>query len=227
MTSLKLLIVEDDPASLELMTEVFASLEAQVCPANNGQSASKLINSEKFDGIFLDLQVGDMHGFELAQRVRRSSWNKSTPIIIVTGYDDRHAMEQSFATGATFFLQKPVDRRKLTNLFRTVRGTLLENRRRYARIPLQTEVVCRMGARTVRGRTWNLSQGGMQIEVEDLKAGDKVQLSFELPATHVPIDASAEVVWVKEGRQGIHFTKMNPQEEEEIRNLIAQVETPE
>ena len=119
--SVKLLIVEDDAASLELMTEVFTSLKAEVRPLSSSQEADSLVNREKFDGIFLDLEMPQLDGFQLAKKVRTSSWNKSTPIIIVTGRDEHDTMGESFRTGATFFLQKPVDRQKLTRLFQTVR----------------------------------------------------------------------------------------------------------
>ncbi len=222
--SLRLLIVEDDPASLELMAEVFSSLEADVVMANGSQKASDLLNRTRFDGIFLDLQMPDMHGFELTQMVRKSSWNKSTPVVIVTGRDDRDTMQRAFATGATFFLQKPVDRQKLTGLFRTIRGTVLENRRRYVRVPLQTEVVCKAGSRSMRGQSWNLSRGGIQVEIASLKLGDTVELSFRFPGSPVTIDASGVVAWARENRQGIQFTRMNVQDELEIREFIIRTE---
>lgn len=153
MASLKLLVVEDDIASLELMVEVFTSLEAEVHSVSDSREAAGLIDKEKFDGIFLDLEMPHLHGFELAKRIRFSSWNKGTPIVIVTGRDERQTMQDAFAIGATFFLQKPVDRQKLSILFRTVRGAMLENRRRTTRVPLQTDVTCEVGSRTVRGAT--------------------------------------------------------------------------
>src|ERR1700691_3022720 len=159
MQPLKLLVVEDNIPSLELMTEVFISLKAEVRPINDSQKAAAIVNQEKFDGIFLDLEMPNLNGFELARLVRKSSWNKSTPIIIVTGRDDRQTMREAFAIGATFFLQKPVDRQKLSVLFRTVSGGMLENRRKSTRVPIQTEVTCTVGSRTVRGTSWNLSQG--------------------------------------------------------------------
>ncbi|HEX4427328.1 MAG TPA: response regulator, partial [Terriglobales bacterium] len=119
MVTLKILVVEDDAASLELMTEVFTSLQADVKPVSDSEEAAGIINKQKFDGIFLDLEMPHLNGFELAGVVRKSSWNKSTPIIIVTGRDERQTMKEAFALGATFFLQKPVDRQKLSNLFRT------------------------------------------------------------------------------------------------------------
>jgi len=223
MASLKLLVVEDDIASLELMTEVFKSLEAEVRPISDSHNAVKIVNQEKFDGIFLDLEMPKLHGFALARKIRESSWNKLTPIVIVTGRDERDTMQQSFATGATFFLQKPVDRQKLSGLFRTVRGTLFENRRRAMRVPMQTEVTCSAGPRTLRGRTWNLSQAGMQCEVEDLTPKETVRVSFQLPSTAITIEAHGTVVWVKEDRQGIQFTHMSDQNKEEIHTFIRQV----
>ncbi len=224
MASLKLLVVEDDIASLELMTEVFASFETEVRPVSDSREAASLIEKEKFDGIFLDLEMPNLHGFELAKLVRGSSWNKATPIVIVTGRDERQTMQDAFALGATFFLQKPVDRQKLSILFRTVRGGMLENRRRSVRVPLQTDVNCQVGSRTVRGLTWNLSQGGIQVETGGLQQGDMVQLSFRIPVSQLDISATGAVVWTRDTRQGIRFTKVSEQNQQAIRGFISEVE---
>ena len=223
MGSLKLLIVEDDIASLELMTEVFTSLEAEVSPVSDSQKAAGLVNQERFDGIFLDLEMPNLHGFDLARLIRKSSRNKSTPIVIVTGRDQRDTMQQAFTIGATFYLQKPVDRQKLSTLFRTVRSGMLENRRRYTRVPIQTEVMCTVGSRTILGVTWNLSQGGMQVEAGGLQPRDTVRVSFRLPVSGVSLEAVGTVVWTKENRQGIQFTNVSPQNEQLIRKFIAEV----
>src|ERR1700721_2958027 len=169
MTPLRLLIVEDDLASLELMTEVFTSLKAEVRPVSDSEKAVGMVNQEKFDGIFLDLEMPNLNGFDLARLIRKSSWNKSNPIIIVARRDEKQPMQEPFAIGATFFLQKPVDRQKLSILFRTVSGGMLENRRKYTRVPIRADVACTVGSRTLRGVSWNLSRGGMQVEVGDLK----------------------------------------------------------
>ncbi len=225
--SLKLLIVEDDVPSLELMSEVITSLKASVFPVGDAREAAALVNQEKFDGIFMDLEMPKMHGFDLARQIRDSSWNKSTPIVIVTGRDDRTTMQQAFANGATFFLQKPVDRQRLINLFRAVRGSFLVNRRRNARVPLQTEVLCYIDSRVIQGTTWNLSEGGMQIETAGLKPKDVVRVSFRLPSSGGNIEAFGIVAWQTENRLGIHFTKMSSQNAEAIRKFIAEVEEPD
>jgi CheY-like chemotaxis protein len=227
MQPLKVLVVEDNISNLELMTEVFISLKAEVRPISDSEKAVAIVNQEKFDGIFLDLEMPNLNGFDLARLVRKSSWNKSTPIIIVTGRDDRQTMQDAFAIGATFFLQKPVDRQKLSTLFRTVSGGMLENRRKSTRVPIQAEVACTVGSRTVRGTSWNLSQGGMQVEVGGLKPKDAVRLSFELPVSGVVIDVAGVVVWGKESRQGIQFTAVSAQSQQSIRQFMADVEKME
>ena len=225
MTPLRLLVVEHDTASLELMTEVFTSLKAEVRPVSDSEVAVGMVNQEKFDGIFLDLEMPKLNGFDLARVIRKSSsWNKSTPIIIVTGRDERQTMQEAFALGATFFLQKPVDRQKLTILFRTVSGGMFENRRKSIRVPLQTEVTCTVGSRTIRGMSWNLSQGGMQVEASDLHVKETVRLSFRLPVSGVSIDVIGTVAWAGENRQGIQFTTLSPSTQQSIIKYIVAVE---
>jgi c-di-GMP-binding flagellar brake protein YcgR len=133
-------------------------------------------------------------------------------------------METSFALGATFFLQKPIDRQKLNTLFRTVRGGLLENRRRYTRVPLNTEVTCQIGSRIMRGMSWNLSQGGVQVEASNLTPGDTVRVSFRLPVSDTAVEAVGVVVWAKENRQGIQFTNVSEHHQQSVRDFVASVE---
>jgi len=224
MVELKLLVVEDDAASLELMTEVFRSLKADVRPVSDSQEAARRVNQEKFDGIFLDLEMPNLHGFELARGIRKSSWNKSTPIIIVTGQDERETMQEAFAVGATFFLQKPVDRQKLSKLFRTVRGGMIENRRRCTRVPLRANVTCVVGSRTMSGMSWNLSQGGIQLEVGGLRPQDAVRLSFRLPVSGIAIEAAGTVIWGDQRRQGLQFTNVSGKNQEAIRQFVSEVD---
>jgi len=72
MQPLKLLVVEDDPTSLELMTEVFTSLKAEVRPISDSEKAVGMVNQERFDGIFLELEMPNLNGFDLARLIRKS-----------------------------------------------------------------------------------------------------------------------------------------------------------
>jgi CheY-like chemotaxis protein len=225
MPLLKLLVVEDDPGSLELMAALLTALNTKVYPISDSRRAAVLMNEEKFDGIFLDIEMPGLNGFELARLIRQSSRNKTTPIVIVTGREERDTMHQSFALGATFFLQKPIDRVKLTMLLNTVHGPLQETRRRYTRASMQTEVTCRVGTRSLKGLSWNISQGGMQLEVQGLALRDTVQVTFMLPKPRVWIEAIGVVAWAEGERQGIHFTDMKVEYQAVVRDFIEQVET--
>jgi FixJ family two-component response regulator len=79
-------------------------------------------------------RLSELVSWVLRTSSAKSSWNKSTPIIIVTGRADRQTMQDAVAVEASFFLQKPVDRQKLSALFRTVSGGMLEDRRKYMRV---------------------------------------------------------------------------------------------
>ena len=221
MPSLRLLVVEDDAPSLELMREVFTSLEAEVSAVGNSENAAALINQQRFDGIFLDLGMPSPDGFQLARLIRKSAPNKSTPVVIVTGVDDKKVMEQAFSMGATFFLQKPIDRQKLNRLFRTVRGGMINNRRRYIRVPLRAEVALSIGSKSMQAMSWNLSEGGMQVEAEGLRLQEKLRASFRLPAPEVAIEAEGVVAWVGKNRQGIQFTSVGEHHQLAIRKFIA------
>jgi c-di-GMP-binding flagellar brake protein YcgR len=72
--------------------------------------------------------------------------------------------------------------------------------------------------------TWNLSQGGMQVEASDLRSKDSVRLSFKLPVSGVSIDAAGVVAWAGEKRQGIQFSTVPESAQQAIRRYIAEVE---
>jgi uncharacterized protein (TIGR02266 family) len=220
--ALRLLVVEDDAPTLELMDEVLASLKAEVCAVSDSEQAAALVNQERFDGIFVDLQMPGMDGFELTRLIRESSWNKSAPIVVVTGSDEAQTMRKAFAAGATFFLEKPVDRQRLTNLFKAARGRMFENRRHFVRVPLQTEVICQVEHQTLRGTSSNISQGGILFEVgRSLPPGTAVRLSFRLPGRELRIDVAGVVARVDEKqRAGVRFTQLGTRELQLIRDLI-------
>jgi CheY-like chemotaxis protein len=182
--------------------------------------AASLIGREKFDAIFLDLNMPVMSGFELAKLVRESKCNNITPLVIVTGRDEKDTMHLSFSLGATYFLQKPIDTQKLTTILQKIEKVFLENRRRCARVSLNTEVTCSVGEKTLNGLTWNISQGGIQLEVAGLKLGDNVGMSFILPRSGTVIKAQGEVVWAQDNRQGLYFTEMSVEYQETVRAYI-------
>jgi DNA-binding response OmpR family regulator len=220
MAALKLLVVEDDAASLDLMAELLQRFKAEVRPISDSQAAPDLIQREKFDGIFLDLKMPILSGFELAKLVRESACNKATPLVIVTGRDEQDTMHLSFSLGATYFLQKPIDTQKLALLLEKIQNLSSENRRRCACSP-EHRCDLHVAGATLNGQTWNISPGGVQLEVVGLKLGDTLQMSFILPRPGTVVKAQGLVVWAQDGRQGLYFTEMSVECQEMVRAYIS------
>ena len=99
-------------------------------------------------------------------------------------------------------------------------GGSLRNRRKQVRVPIKANVICIVDSRTMRGVSRNLSQGGIQVEVPNLKRKDAVQLTFRLPTSHALVDAAGAVVWAVERRYGIRFNYIGEQSQQSIRQFI-------
>jgi hypothetical protein len=69
-----------------------------------------------------------------------------------------------------------------------------------------------------------LSQGGTQVEVPGLVAGDEMVLSFRLPRTAALVEAVGVVVWLRQERQGIHFIDMGLESQEKVRDFISDLD---
>lgn len=216
----KLLVVEDDLANRELLVQLLRDLNTEAHATSTSEEAAHRIEREKFDGIFLDLTMPGLSGFDLAKIVRNSVCNETTPIIVVTGREEQDTLHQAFSVGATYFLPKPVDTKNLTAILAKIHEPRYENRRRFTRAPLNSEVTCTVGDKTLRGVIWNISQGGIQLEVAGVQKGDTLAMSFILPRPATLIKAEGVIVWVKEERQGVYFTRMSLEAQDQIRDFV-------
>lgn len=222
---LNVLIIEDDPQNRELLAEIIEPLDVVIRCASDGREALDLIADQRFDGVFLDLEVPCVHGLEIARRIRKSHWNQATPIIVVTGSDDRKSMENAFAVGSTFFLQKPIERHKIVRLFRAVCGSMKEQQRRFFRASVEIDVFCQSGTSHIQGMTRNISLGGMLFDTRGgaIHTGLSVRLSFRLPSGRREIVLFGTVVRIDEQRRaGIRFSAMDNVARTEISQFIDQ-----
>ena len=85
-------------------------------------------------------------------------------------------------------------------------------------------MTCIVNLRTMRGVSWNLGEGGMQVDVSGLKPKEAVQLSFRLPVSGLAVDALGVVIWEDEKRHGIQFTYIGAQSQQSIHEYIAEHE---
>lgn len=218
---LNALVVVDDPRSRELIVEALNAHQIDTRSATNSQEALELFAQEKYDGIFLDLIMPELSGYEIARQVRQSSKNPHTPIIIILGKEE-NAATSAFDAGATVFLQKPLNKEKLRHLLNSTRGVMLAERRRSARIPIHTEVMWYEGDKIAKGRAYNLSLNGMFFQgSSSLRTGSAVQLFFSLTEQSPRIAAKGIVIHAdKQNRVGTQFVDIIPKHRNQIREFV-------
>jgi CheY-like chemotaxis protein len=191
----KILVVDDERVTLEVFKTVVGSLGYDVVALLDSREAAQRIMTEKFDLIAVDVRMPHMDGFELTERIRNSRSNRGVPILMFTGYDDVETMRRGFAAGVTFYLAKPLSAPKLRGLFAAARGVVIQERRRYVRLPLRVNVDCQSGGRRFKVRSLDLSQGGMLLESSGgMAEGDVAELEFSLPGVSEPLKLMAKAV---------------------------------
>ncbi|HWM92231.1 MAG TPA: response regulator [Thermoanaerobaculia bacterium] len=106
---LRILVVEDDPESLQMMGALLSlwGYEPRLVPA--GPAALAAVEAEVPDIILLDLGLPGMDGFEVARRLRGRPGGSDLFIAAVTAYRGEEHQRQAREAGFDRYLMKPVD----------------------------------------------------------------------------------------------------------------------
>ena len=114
---LKVLLVDDHPANLKLARVFLEELNADVVSADNGAQAVKFASRERFDIIFMDIQMPGMDGPQATRLIREQEHEtkQRTPIIALTAHAMAGEKEQLLAEGMDDYLSKPIDEAQLAN----------------------------------------------------------------------------------------------------------------
>src|SRR5580658_569060 len=165
---LNALVIEDNASSLELICEALHGAGIATMGTRSPLHASDLLDRRRFDGIFLDLSMPGLDGAAMSRRIRKSTRNATTPIVVV-GEEDRagtHHVKDAFAAGAQFYLHKPLDRAKVIRLVHSTQGSLLRERMRHHTVEFRTEVIARSGSGECSGASLEIGEGGMLFQFE-------------------------------------------------------------
>ena len=104
---MRILIVDDDEAMRLLLAGMVSSeVKAEVQLAGTCEAALRLAEKNVYDIVLLDLLMPGIGGFALLYRLRGSTTNAKTPVIIVSS--DGAAAQRCLAAGANAYLVKPV-----------------------------------------------------------------------------------------------------------------------
>jgi len=196
--ALKIMAVDDDPQVLNLLRIMVEPLGCEVVMIEDSREAARLIEREKFDGVFLDALMPHMDGFQLAQHIRTSRLNHEVPIVMLTGYKDADTMRKGFNAGVSLFLGKPFTRERIAVLFGAARSAMLKEKRKYARLPLRTTITCRWAGHRqgqFKAGSVDICEDGMMFGPSGgLDVDQEVELEFEVPAANTPVKTRAKVI---------------------------------
>jgi two-component system, response regulator YesN len=102
----KLLAVEDNPGTLEMLKVYFSHQGYTISTARNGKEALEALDREyDFDLVLLDLFIPDIGGMEVITKINRRTDPPS--VIVVTGFTDRELAHDAVRLGAFDYILKP------------------------------------------------------------------------------------------------------------------------
>jgi putative two-component system response regulator len=114
-----LFVVDDDPAVLQLLTEIFSEEGYTVCAADNGAAALQTIQSHKPDLVLLDIGMPGIDGFETCAHLKNNKESRDIPVIFLSGLQNHSQKVRGFALGAVDFVSKPFQSDELLARVRT------------------------------------------------------------------------------------------------------------
>lgn len=113
----EILLVEDDPADLELTLHALRSekLCNRVCVARDGEEALEFLfapgNAHRTMPrlVLLDLKLPKVDGMEVLRRMKNSPHTHDVPVVILTSSREERDLVESYRLGSNSYIQKPVD----------------------------------------------------------------------------------------------------------------------
>jgi DNA-binding response OmpR family regulator len=86
-TTPRVLIVDDEPATVELLTDVLTAQGFRAMAAHDGREGIEMALAQRPDAIVLDLVMPGESGFDVVRQLRDHPWGRNVPILVFTGKD--------------------------------------------------------------------------------------------------------------------------------------------
>jgi DNA-binding response OmpR family regulator len=103
----EILVVDDEILSRRAITYALEKATLKAVSVEDPNVALSLATENRYDLIFLDVQMPGMDGFELCTKIRATQNNKTTPVIFVTSLTDFKSRAKSSLSGGTDLIAKP------------------------------------------------------------------------------------------------------------------------
>jgi hypothetical protein len=217
--TLSSMVVSRDWQEVSVLECILGSLQMDVAVEKEPQRALARLAKSKVDALIVDC---DLNGSSQFLRELRGVEGQpgDIPLVVMGG-----AQQSLEATGALFAFEKPISVEQAVRTLSAARNMILDGRLRYHRSGLEVPVSLRSkGRKATNAYLVNVSQGGMQIRINDVVEMEKaLQVSFELPGARTGVKAKAEIAWQdNSGNLGIRFVKLAPQQQRTLQLWLAQ-----
>ncbi|MCS6983775.1 MAG: response regulator [Leptospiraceae bacterium] len=115
----KVLVIEDNPINRMLLTTILTKTGLNVEEAENGQKGLEKAQKQPYDFIFMDIEMPDINGYELAKILRKEdNPNRNTKIICITAHAMSGDRRKALAAGMDYYLTKPFRIEEIYTLLR-------------------------------------------------------------------------------------------------------------
>jgi DNA-binding NtrC family response regulator len=114
MDKTKILVIDDDQETLDLLDYYLTSKGYAVTTANTGEQALALAEGNRFNLVLTDLRLPDVDGIEVVERLKKTSLE--IEIIMISGQGSVSDAVDATKAGAFYFVQKPIELDELTVL---------------------------------------------------------------------------------------------------------------
>lgn len=122
MTRPRVIIVEDDRDTREMLTLALEQSGFEVTEAANGLRLISSLHVDRPDVILLDVMMSWMDGFELCQAIKKNEEFRDIPVVFLSARADAEDRERGRAVGAADYFAKPVNVALLASRLRELAG---------------------------------------------------------------------------------------------------------
>ena len=103
------LIIEDNNDNMVLITRLLEKSGYLTLKAMTGREGFEMAQGERPDFIILDIQLPDIDGTDVLQRIRHSEIGNSIPVIAMTSFAMSGDREKLLSAGCDGYIEKPID----------------------------------------------------------------------------------------------------------------------
>ena len=118
----RLLVVDDEDFVRDLLRDILEGEHCEVVLAKDGTEALALFCEREFDGVFTDVGMPGMSGWELAREIRQL--NEGIPIAVITGWGELVGSHEQRAAGVDWVVAKPFTADRIAELVREIKNRL-------------------------------------------------------------------------------------------------------